>query len=127
MVVYQTPIKQEWLGIESKLLTDPEIGPVSSIVTEKLVLAILDRTPQATIGCAITGHLGPFAPTKLDGLVYCATALRNGNLLSQNFKLTQAAPTNSEDLFQRRNRQFESATMLIRQTIEFLSGSTNAS
>jgi nicotinamide-nucleotide amidase len=76
-VVYQTDIKHQWLGIDSQLLSDPQIGPVSREVTALLAQAALARTPQATLAVAVTGHLGPGAPVELDGMAYVALARRD--------------------------------------------------
>ena len=88
-VVYQTQIKSQWLGIAPQLLEDPKIGPVSGLVTERLAVAALERTPQASVAAAITGHLGPAASSggievsagaaerpvaETDGLIYIAVA-----------------------------------------------------
>lgn len=75
-VVYQTDIKHEWLGIDPKLLQHPNIGPVSREVTGMLTLRALERTPQANVAIAVTGHLGPGAPEHLDGVVFVAIAER---------------------------------------------------
>lgn len=75
-VVYQTDIKHEWLGIDPKLLQHPDIGPVSKEVTGMLTLRALERTPQANVAIAVTGHLGPGAPDLLDGVVFVAIADR---------------------------------------------------
>lgn len=76
LVVYQTDIKYQWLGISPALLHDPSIGPVSKQVTERLALEVLEKTPPATISVAVTGHLGPGAPEALDGFVFIALAQR---------------------------------------------------
>lgn len=87
-VVYQTEIKHQWLGIPSELLHDPidgpsvgpsvgpSGGPVSQRVTALLALEALEKTPQATLSVAVTGHLGPGAPELLDGFVFIALAKR---------------------------------------------------
>lgn len=124
MVVYQTPIKHEWLGISSEELADPRIGPVSARVTEELAKAILKRTPEATLAASVTGHLGPNAPNELDGLVYCsfASKCRNPNspearslpdTVTMRFQLKQPVPADENDLAGRRSRQYEAAIILM--------------
>lgn len=76
LVVYQTDIKHQWLGIDESLLNDPSIGPVSKEVTRQLTRKALEKTPPATWSVAVTGHLGPGAPTELDGVVFIALAQR---------------------------------------------------
>lgn len=73
--VYQSRTKHEWLGIDDTILADPNQGPVSLAVTEKLAQAVLMRTPHAMIAAAVTGHLGPGAPAELDGAAFFAIAV----------------------------------------------------
>ena len=133
MVVYQTPIKHQWLGIASEDLTDPSLGPVSARVTEELAKAILERTPQATIAASITGHLGPSAPANLDGVIYCSIVTRSADdrnreteptsdSLTKQFQLSENAPCDSNDLDGRRLRQHEAAARLIEHITNFLVG-----
>lgn len=131
MVVYQTPIKHQWLGIASEDLNDPSLGPVSARVTEALAKAILERTPQATVAASITGHLGPSAPANLDGVVYCSIATRETNdhhfksepmssAFTKQFQLSENAPRDANDLDSRRVRQHEAAIRLIEYLTVFL-------
>lgn len=69
-VTYRDEVKEAWLGVSPELLT--KFSAVSAEVTQAMVIGILQRTPQATWGLAITGHLGPAAPPELDGLVFIA-------------------------------------------------------
>lgn len=116
MVVYRTPTKTAWLGISSELLNDPGMGPVSAEVTIALAQAVLEKTPEATIAAAITGHLGPGAPADLDGQVYCAIVRRDavGNRFGvQSLKLISPPAIDLEDLSRRRARQKEAADALL--------------
>lgn len=74
MVVYRETTKQQYLGVSAKLLI--EKGAVSEEVAQAMALGVLEKTPEATISAAVTGHLGPDAPKELDGVVYLACALR---------------------------------------------------
>ena len=74
VVVYRNETKTAYLDIPPKLLDDP--GPVSRQVAELMAQRVLDRTPEADLAAAVTGHLGPNAPANLDGLVFVAIALR---------------------------------------------------
>jgi nicotinamide mononucleotide (NMN) deamidase PncC len=78
LVVYQTNIKHQWLGIASDVLEEPTIGPVSKEVTGQLACKALELTPGATLAIGITGHLGPGAPEHLDGLIFVSLARRHG-------------------------------------------------
>jgi PncC family amidohydrolase len=133
MVVYQTPIKHQWLGISSEDLADPSIGPVSERVTEALARAILERTPQANLAASITGHLGPSAPPAMDGVVFCSIVTRVVNdrkfetekvslAFTKRFQLSAEAPLDSNDLERRRSRQHEAAIRLIEHITYFLTG-----
>ena len=68
LVTYRNETKTAWLGIDPKLLKRP--GPVSEVVAQQMAEGVLIRTPEATIAAAVTGHLGPRAPERLDGIVY---------------------------------------------------------
>jgi PncC family amidohydrolase len=74
VVVYRNETKAAYLGIPRKLLDNP--GPVSRPVAELMARRVLDRTPEADLSAAVTGHLGPNAPATLDGLVFIAIAVR---------------------------------------------------
>lgn len=74
-VVYQVATKAAWLGVDEKKLKRP--GPVSRVVAEQMAAGVLRETPAATISAAVTGHLGPGAPARQDGLVYVAVQLRS--------------------------------------------------
>ena len=75
MVVYRNETKQAYLGIAADLLEIP--GPVSREVAEQMAQRVLAKTPEADVAAAVTGHLGPGAPPKLDGLVFAAVAWRS--------------------------------------------------
>ena len=74
VVVYRNETKQAWLRIPAAVLEDP--GPVSRKVAELMAIRVLKKTPEAHFAAAVTGHLGPNAPTALDGVVFIAVARR---------------------------------------------------
>ncbi len=121
MVVYQLESKSEWLGLDAELLNSPEVGTVSERTSRDLARAILERTPHATIAVAITGHLGPNAPTQFDGLVYLAI---RSKLVEQErsvaYKLGSATPTSTSDIDARWQRQAEAVDWLYDQLLEWL-------
>lgn len=124
MVVYRTQTKTDWLGISPTILHDSSIGPVSDQVTEQLVQALFEKTPEATIAAAITGHLGPDAPPELDGTIYCSIAERDPDgfpmLFSSQHRLESPAPKHSEDLAAREQRQWEATQILLNAILEFI-------
>jgi nicotinamide-nucleotide amidase len=132
--VYQSRTKNQWLGIDEAILGDPNLGPVSLPVTEKLAQAALVRTPQATISAAVTGHLGPGAPAELDGSAFFALAIaskelnKNTNLIDRHVRLVRSDrfqlagdwnkvdSSSSENVIAlRHQRMIEAATHVLRQ------------
>ena len=101
VVVYRNETKIAYLDIPASLLERP--GPVSREVAERMALAVLEKTPEADVAVSVTGHLGPHAPPKLDGLVFATIAWRT--------------PTKKSDqrTFTRQIRCPRSATRAIRQ------------
>ena len=77
VIVYRNETKTAYLGIPAGKLKNP--GPVSSAVAELMARRVLKKTPEADVAVSVTGHLGPHAPPKLDGLVYAAIARRKGS------------------------------------------------
>jgi PncC family amidohydrolase len=121
MVVYRTPTKNAWLGIDNRLLLDPEIGPVSRQVTECLLHALLERTPEATFVASITGHLGPNAPESQDGVVHCGVCFRKEQIAHvRTFHLTAPPPTDTNDIAARAQRQRQAAALLIEMISDHL-------
>ena len=116
MVVYRTATKMAWLDIEPELLGDSAFGPVCAEVTRRLAVAMLQKTPEATIAAGITGHLGPNAPCEMDGRVYCAVVKReaiNGTSVIVRYELRSTSPIDVEDFLGRRIRQQEAASLLM--------------
>lgn len=75
-VVYRLDTKTRWLGVPESILKEP--GPVSEPAARMMALGVLQRTPEASISASITGHLGPGAPPKQDGLIYVGIAQQGG-------------------------------------------------
>ena len=73
-VVYQAETKAAWLGISGEILAKP--GPVSRVVAVEMARGLLEKTPRADLAVAVTGHLGPNAPKRQDGLIWFAAAVR---------------------------------------------------
>lgn len=73
-VVYQELTKCRWLGVNAETIAVH--GIVSEAVSIEMAEGVLRKTPHATIGASITGHLGPDAPKELDGIAWTAVSLR---------------------------------------------------
>lgn len=74
LVTYREASKAAWLGVDAKLIA--EFTAVSRQVTAAMARGALQRTIEADWAAAVTGHLGPGAPTEADGRVYVAVARR---------------------------------------------------
>jgi nicotinamide-nucleotide amidase len=109
MVTYRNETKTAYLGIDSKVLKKP--GPVSEHVAREMAEGVLQATPESTIAASITGHLGPNAPPRLDGVVYVAIALRysDGDEVTA-FKLLLSAEL---DRYQRQRLAAETLLTLV--------------
>lgn len=86
MVTYRNATKAAWLGIDPGTLIKP--GPVSAIVARLMAEGVLEKTLEATLAASVTGHLGPNAPAKLDGVVYIAVAKRDAEVLVTKLQLS---------------------------------------
>ena len=121
MVVYQLESKARWLGLDPDLLRSDQVGTVSEKTSQDLSRAILEQTPHATISVAITGHLGPNAPTHFDGVVHLAIASnRVGQERSVAVKLLSSPPSSLSDIEARWQRQVEAVDWLYDQLLEWL-------
>ena len=117
-VVYQTPTKTSWLGVDPIGLDDSARGPVSSWASIELSRSLLIHTPHANIAAAITGHLGPNAPQDLDGVIYTAIQHRSGKAVHQSFHLKNPSPNNENEIAHtiaaRRARQQEACDLFLK-------------
>ncbi len=128
MVVYRNQTKIEWAGISKPMLDDPNIGPVSEQASRGLVKALLERTTEANLAAAITGHLGPGSPIGLDGAVYCAVTDRvaqassnaSQSILVHHHQLESPVPQDADDWGARRARQLEATRLLIQTILHYV-------
>ena len=75
-VTYRVDTKAQWLGIDADFIeAHTAESPETSLA---MAIGILERTPEAEVAVAITGHLGPNAPPEKDGVVHAAIASRTG-------------------------------------------------
>ncbi|HRX80247.1 MAG: CinA family protein [Planctomycetaceae bacterium] len=81
-VTYRNATKHAWLAVSDEKLTRP--GPVSAVVASEMAAGVLAMTPEADWSASVTGHLGPNAPKRLDGLVYIGIGRRVGKLVESS-------------------------------------------
>ncbi len=125
-VVYRNDSKHQWLGIDQQLLDDPNIGPVSSQVTERLAAAALAHTPEATLAAAVTGHIGPGSPPHLDGRAFVSLRNRQESLLfTHAIQLTNPAPLDPKDTGGRTNRLRECTLKTLIEISVFIEKTSN--
>lgn len=105
-VTYRDATKRDWLGIEEKQLD--EFTAVSQSVTRQMALSLLTRTVEADWSLAITGHLGPGAPTSMDGQVHVAVASADRSTQRKPSIRIVAEESWILGSTTRHNRQFES-------------------
>jgi PncC family amidohydrolase len=74
-VTYQSRTKESWLQIDPGEIR--QYTAVSPQVTVAMARAVLDRTPQADVAVAITGHLEPQAAGS-EPCAWVASASRHG-------------------------------------------------
>lgn len=117
LVVYRNDSKHQWLEIDPAILDDPQIGPVSHCVTTELAVSVLKKTPEATIAAAITGHLGPGAPSAQDGNVFISIARRTissmESITTIPKQLNAPCPKHDLDISARLVRQQEAGNALL--------------
>ena len=120
-VTYRNETKQQWLGVSSEKLTRP--GPVSAVVAREMAAGVLAMTPEAGWAASITGHLGPDAPQRLDGLVYIGIARRvSGRTKKSSTSVaTYRYVLTSETRVQ---RQREAASLVLRQLCDAIEKSS---
>ena len=112
-VVYQVPTKIEWLGITPSFIE--QHTDVSAETSLRLAECGLARTPHASFIATITGHLGPNAPTGMDGKLFAVAGTRDR---LQSFACQLPPPANASDdadfvpVFPRCDRQFLAAAWL---------------
>lgn len=86
--VYREGSKTEWLGISEAFLA--KYTDVSAETSVALAEAALQKTPEADVALAITGHFGPKAPRSKDGKIFVAASFhgpRGGLLVEREWRL----------------------------------------
>jgi len=112
-VTYRVDSKSSWLGVDPALIASHTAE--SAEVTEAMASGLLEKTPEADVAVAVTGHLGPGAPKDKDGVIFVAEVKRGGNSAEvSDLKLTSKA---------RLQRQIEATEFVLKTLLEALSES----
>jgi nicotinamide-nucleotide amidase len=116
VVVYRNETKHALLGIPNELLANP--GPVSEPVARLMSERVLAAVPEADVSVAVTGHLGPNAPPELDGIVWLAVGVRNGEQCPHTFVERLQLPPQSR--LERQARAVEEALRFLAGNLEMI-------
>ncbi|MDP1798829.1 MAG: nicotinamide-nucleotide amidohydrolase family protein [Planctomycetaceae bacterium] len=116
-VVYRLDTKHHWIDVPEAWLINP--GPVSREVAEAMATGVLQKTPEADIAAAITGHLGPNAPAGMDGLIWMAVAVRKTAAVTTRSVVLSTEAKHTMTL--RESRQHEATTALLHFAAENVS------
>lgn len=108
-VTYRETTKTAWLGISAAEIQRHNV--VSEFVARQMALGVLRLTPEAMFSASITGHLGPNAPSELDGVTYIAVAQRSGSTLTILHAARETLSTSN-----RLERQHEAALRVLELT-----------
>ena len=111
-VTYRETTKTQWLDIDPALLK--QFTAESAETTCQMAKSVLQKTPEANLAAAITGHLGPQAPPEIDGKIFMALAIRNQDTIDISQLEYQLEQTD------RRARQLEAATHLLSFALKIL-------
>lgn len=118
-VTYRNETKHQWLGVSRQKLRSP--GPVSEIVAREMAAGVLGMTPEASWSASVTGHLGPNAPRRLDGLVYIGIGHRATHQPA-SAAISVIASRHMLAAESRTQRQREAAALVLRQLREAITG-----
>ncbi|MEZ6094249.1 MAG: nicotinamide-nucleotide amidohydrolase family protein [Pirellulaceae bacterium] len=105
-VTYRWDTKQKWLGVTHEILEQCTAESIE--VAQAMALGVLERTPEANWSAAITGHLGPGAPSDIDGKIFMAVARNLAGSIEVTHDCSQRLVAT-----ERIARQHEAASLLI--------------
>ncbi len=89
LVTYQVFTKRHVLrSAEAKKITEASV--VSAKTAQVMARDALNLVPHATIAASITGHMGPDAPPKLDGVFFISVARRRSRKRGRSTENTVA-------------------------------------
>ena len=107
-VTYREATKQHWLDVPRSLIEQHTAE--SERVTREMAVNVLNITPEADFAAAVTGHLGPGAPSEVDGVVFIAIGRRES--AAQATTATNRFTLRSQS---RSQRQEEAAALVLDQ------------
>ena len=107
-VTYRNATKSAWLDVSAAEIE--EHTAVSAEVSRLMAIGVLQQTSEAAYSAAITGDLGPDAPTETDGVVFIAIGRRAGTRIEITAEARIELSTST-----RTDRQTEAACLMIRR------------
>lgn len=114
-VTYRQTTKLQWFGIANE--TIGQFTAESLPTTEEMAVRVLEKTPEAHLSGAITGHLGPGVDPSLDGVVFISIARRIRRLPNLEVEETPIQTIHSQShrlqASSRTDRQMEAAELLL--------------
>lgn len=89
LVTYRESAKRSWLGVKASTLK--RYSAVSAECSQEMCAGLLKITPEAQIGLAVTGYLGP--GNEKDGLVFVTLGTRRKRITLRLEILPEARPS----------------------------------
>ncbi len=112
-VTYRNATKIAWLDVSKETIKSHTAE--SQETTDAMAIQALVKTPEATIACAITGHLGPGINVNRDGVIFVSIIEKSGAKLkkveSDQIRLSSTTRT---------QRQLEAAEFLLHKLESWL-------
>ena len=115
-VTYRESLKVDALDVSQQTLS--EHTAVSSQTSLEMLSGALGRCSEATVGLAITGHLGPNAPDELDGRIFIACGLKESPGVALPFQSKLSAASRHERQMEAAVTALEQLNSLIQSTVE---------
>ena len=112
-VTYRAATKMAWLGVSKDVIEKHTAE--SQQTTDSMAIEVLNKTPEATLAGAITGHLGPGTTNDVDGIVFVSVASRSGKNCQ-----TAAMARFELNTTSRQDRQLEAAECLLKTVADVL-------
>lgn len=111
-VTYRGQTKIDWLNVDRDAVEKD--SAVNERVATEMAAQVLAKTSESTLAASITGHLGPGAPSDLDGVVFVGLAQRDRPTQVSRHTLTTLS---------RKDRQREAAIVVLNTLLQALNAS----